>query len=188
MLQRSGYAIVVGTGRSASITVYDDDETINLVAGLNNGIVWPGARVSIVSAIASLPTFQSAYWWNAGTELWHVYIHGAPDFVNEHLPLSEFRTGYTYSIKVSAAADWVVTAAPASTSSRQASASPPADVAPGPVWTATVTCDDGPGPVAFTAPTEEGAIRAAGWVINAPQGCGGAGTYTTTPPPAPDGQ
>ncbi len=58
------------------------------------------------------------------------------------------------------------------------------DATAGSAWTATVTCDTGPGPVALTAPTEQEAIKAANWVVQAPGGCGGAGTYTTSPPAA----
>ena len=159
--------------------------TITLAAGLNYGIVWPGANVAIGSAVSNLPAFMSAYWWNVETEEYHVYIHGAPDFVNAQTPLSRLRPGYTYVIQVSAASSWVVTVPAAGAGSREAADSAPTGAAPGSTWTATVTCDSGPSPLHFSAATEQGAIKAANWVVCSPGGCAGAGTYTISAPPSP---
>lgn len=168
--------------------------TITLAAGLNNNITWRGVVLPTdsITTYGSLPTFQAAYWLNPATNAWHTYIHGAPAFVNARDPLAQLRTGRTYSIKVSAASTWLVDAAHGVSATAQGSQDAPAggasqeraaaDTAADPAWTATVTCDAGPGPVALTAPTEQEAIRAASWFVRAPAGCGGAGTYTTSAP------
>ncbi|MCY4615304.1 MAG: hypothetical protein OXC71_02800 [Chloroflexi bacterium] len=44
-----------------------------------------------------------------------------------------------------------------------------------------MTCDADPVPLRFSAPTREEAVTAASWLINLPEGCDGAGTYTTSP-------
>ena len=162
--------------------------TITLAAGVNNNIVWRGAVLPTDSISTSLPTFQAAWWLNPATNVWHVYIHGAPAFVNAQHPVAQLRTGLTYSIKVSAASTWVVDAAHGVSAAAQgaqgasAGGAPREGAAPNSAWTATVTCDAGPGPVALTAPTEQEAIQAASWLIRAPAGCGGAGSYTTSAP------
>ena len=48
-------------------------------------------------------------------------------------------------------------------------------------WRATVTCENGPGPIRLgVASTEAQAIAAARWFIDSSQGCGGSGTYTVS--------
>ena len=166
--------------------------TITLTAGLNNSIVWRGAVLPTDSISTSLPAFQAAWWLNPATNVWHTYIDGAPPFVNAQNPLAQLRTGLTYSIRVSAASTWVVDAAHGVSGAAQGAQGASAggapregaagDAAAESAWTATVTCEAGPGPVALTAPTEQEAIKAANWFVRAPAGCGGTGTYTTSAP------
>ena len=164
--------------------------TITLAAGLNYNIAWRGAVLPTdsITTYGSLPTFQAAYWLNPATNAWHVYIHGAPAFVNARDPVAQLRPGRTYTIKVSAASTWLVDAAHGVSAAARGEQGSSADGAPregaagDSAWTATVTCGAGPGPVALTAPTQQEAIRAASWFVRAPAGCGGAGTYTTSAP------
>ena len=183
-----------GSPFTATVTVNDNETTIELMASLIT-VEWPGVDVSLPpDPNDPLPAvFQgvplTAIWYFVGDEgEWIVYIFGAPFFVNS-VGLGSLVTGEMYVMRATATYDWVVTEAGNAASSSNASRDGAAEDASDSGWTARVTCDSGPSPVRFSgAPTEAEAVSAATWFINSPQGCGGAGTYTTTPPPAPDGQ
>ena len=150
--------------------------TINLVAGLNEGIEWPGDRVLIKTTVEGLP-IAAFYRWIEAEQTYYVHIVGAPDFVNMNLQYLD--TGFIYTINASEAFAWRVTDAAASASSGSTSEGASAPLVSDSGWTATVTCDSGFGPILLpVASTEAEAASAASWLIDHAQGCGGEGTYT----------
>ena len=148
---------------------------IHLVADEFTDIVWPGRTQTVGTATRHAPIGFSLYYWVDDVTRYLVYIKGAPAIVNS---LTHVYTGRTYTV-VARGVDytWVIPVAGAS--SRDAAAT----IVPASGWTATVTCDTGPGPFQLgVAPTEAEAVGAATWFIDSPLGCDGAGTYTTSPP------
>ena len=147
---------------------------IHLVADESMEIVWPGRTQTVEAATASAPLRFCLYYWVDEVTRYLVYIKGAPDFVNS---LSRVHTGRTYTALARTDFTWVIPVA--GSSSRDAAAT----IVPESGWTATVTCDTGLGPFQLgVAPTEAEAVGAATWFVDSPLGCGGTGTYTTSPP------
>ena len=146
--------------------------TIDLIDGVTR-TVWPGATVSVASAVRGTPiTF--VWYWVAATDTWLTYSTD-PDAPSIIQTLTELETGEIYDFRATAIHAWRVRVAGTSARAQGALPGTPSETG----WTATVTCASGFGPIPLrAAPTEAEAIAAADWLIDHPDGCRGNGTYT----------
>ena len=153
---------------------------LNMEAGWNT-LVWPGATVSVVTALMGRP-ITAVYEWIAADGTWLFYFPPGTPLFDEFNTLTQLQRGHTYQMYATEAFSWQVRAARGVTSNADtadsATQAPPTQEG----WTATVTCSSGRFSPLKLAPTdtEAKAVTAANWLINHPQGCGGNGTYTVS--------
>ncbi len=76
---------------------------IDLVAGLNSGIVYGGATKPVAEGVSSITPYLTAIWWQDADGAWHAYQPGAPEWGNDLLTVVQ---GNTYNVNVTQACRW----------------------------------------------------------------------------------